>query len=181
VAAPDPLHGTDADPGFLGHRSRGPVRGLAGRIGERERHHALREFGTERRDPGGPGLIAQQAIHARLHEPLLPAPDSGLGHARLTHDLGRAVTIGGQQHDLGTPDLLLRAVAIGNDGEQPFAVLAGQVDTDPGAHALDSHAAPRQRNPQTDSSVRFYPLELRDSERHGACLASLALFGEAPA
>jgi hypothetical protein len=39
------------------------------------------------------------------------------------------VTIGGQQHDLGTPDVLLRAVAIGNDGEQPFAVLAGQVDT----------------------------------------------------
>src|SRR5215468_3393131 len=32
-------------------------------------------------------------------------------------------------------------------------------DADPGAHALDSHAAPRQENPQTDSSVRFYPLE----------------------
>jgi hypothetical protein len=32
------------------------------------------------------------------------------------------------------------------------------VDTDPGAHALDSHAAPRQRNPPTDASVRFYPL-----------------------
>ncbi len=93
------------------------------------------------------GLVAQQAIHAGLHEPLLPAPDGGLSHTRLTHDLGRAIAVRGEQHNPGALDMLLRAVAVADDGEQPLTVAGGDMQADPGAHAPDSHAAPRRGNP----------------------------------
>ena len=118
VRPPDALHRTDADADRLGHRRRGPVRRLARRRPERERHHALGDLRRQRRDARRARLVAQQPVHALLHEALLPAPDGGLGHAGLPHDLGRAAAFGGQQHDPGAPDVLLRAVAVDGDSEQ---------------------------------------------------------------
>ena len=85
VAAPDALHRTDADAARLRHRRCRPVRRLGGRARERQSHDLLDHLTRQRRDARRPGLVAQQAVHAGLHEPLLPAPDGGLGHARLEH------------------------------------------------------------------------------------------------
>ena len=123
------------------------VRGLAWRVRERQLHHAPDDLRAERRNARRAGFVAQQAIHSGLHEPLLPAPDRGLGHARLAHHLGRAVAIGRQQHDPGTPDMLLWAVAVVDDGEQALTVAGSDMQADPGAHAPDSHVAPRRGNP----------------------------------
>src|SRR4051812_46457963 len=55
----------------------------------------------------------------RPHACSVPAtPNGGLGDTGPPHDVGRAVASRGQQHDAGTPDMLLRAVAVGNDGKQ---------------------------------------------------------------
>ena len=60
--------------------------------------------------------------NAGLYEPLLPAPDGGLGHARLAHDLARAVAIGGQQHDPGAPSVLLRSPTTASSRSLSLAV-----------------------------------------------------------
>lgn len=67
---------------------------------------------TTRRNARGPRLVAQQPFKAFLSEALLPAPDAGLGLAGPPHDFDGANTVGAQQHDLGTPDMLLRTVAV---------------------------------------------------------------------
>jgi len=57
------------------------------------------------------------------------------------------MTLGGHQHDPGSPDVFLQAVTIGDDRKQPLAVTLGHGDTDSGSHALDSHVSPRRGNP----------------------------------
>jgi hypothetical protein len=96
VAAPDALHRADADARGLRHRRRRPMLGLPRRVGQRQPHHLLNDRRAERRNARGTGLVPQQPVYAGVHEPLLPAPDRGLGQARLAHDLARAVAIGGQ-------------------------------------------------------------------------------------
>ena len=56
--------------------------------------------------------VAQQTIEVLLGEALLPAPYAVLGLASPAHDLDRAVAIGAQQDDLGTPNMLLWTVAV---------------------------------------------------------------------
>ena len=72
------------------------MRGLARRVaGRGQGDHPLgHDRGAQRRDARGPGLVAQQPVDARRHEPLLPAPDTGLRLAGAPHDLGRAEAIG---------------------------------------------------------------------------------------
>ncbi len=50
----------------------------------------VRALLAQRRDARRTGLVAQQALHPFLHEPLLPAPHAGLGRVRLAHDLAGA-------------------------------------------------------------------------------------------
>jgi hypothetical protein len=129
------------------------LRPLLRRVRDEERAHMFQRAVEASLDP----VLITEA-DARLHEPLLPAPDRGLGHASLAHDLARAAARCGQQHDAGTPDVLLRAFAVGNHRKEPLAVAGCNVEADPGAHAPDSHGAPRRGNPFSDSSVRLYPL-----------------------
>ena len=112
VAAPDALHRADADPGGRCHCRTSPVRGLARRVGQRQRDHAVCHPCPQRRDARRAGLVAQQAVHPRRHEALLPAPDTGLGLTGQPHDLARAVPVGREQHDPRPPHMLLRAVPI---------------------------------------------------------------------
>ena len=90
VRLPDAPHRAGADAGRLRHHVGGPVRRLAGRVRQRQRHHALGHLGPERRDARGPRLVAQQPVEAFLGEALLPAPHAGLGLAGPPHDLDRA-------------------------------------------------------------------------------------------
>jgi hypothetical protein len=49
---------------------------------------------------------------AALHEPFVPAPDHRLGLAGGPHDLGSAMIIRGQKHNLRSPDVLLRELRL---------------------------------------------------------------------
>ena len=44
--------------------------------------HPGRHLGAQRRDARRPGLVPQQPVDPRGHEPLLPAPDRDLARAR---------------------------------------------------------------------------------------------------
>ena len=139
VFAPDALHRTDADADVFGHRARGPMRGLTGCRGLSGGHHAGLDLGSERRNARRAGLIAEQTGHAFGHEALLPAPDGCLARAGAAGEFHRAAALGGQQHDLGPPDMLLRAVAIRHDGAQHQAVGFAEVGCGGFAHPPDSH------------------------------------------
>ena len=151
MGAPDALDRTDADAGGLRHHGGGPVGRLRRRIGQRQRNHALRHLGTERRDARRPGLVAQQTVHALGHEPLLPAPDAGLGLARPPHDLGGPEAVRGRQDDPGTPHVLLRAVPIRDDRFQTGTVPNAYLDGDTFAHPPRLAQGRRRGNPSSGS------------------------------
>jgi hypothetical protein len=140
VRTPDALHIGEADARRLGHGAPCPMRGLAGRLGKREGDDPLSHLGPERGDARRARLVATKAFDALGREALLPTPDGGLALARSPHDGGRAETVGCRQHDRGTPDMLLRAVAVRDDGSKPVTVRGGHFNGNPGAHAPDSHA-----------------------------------------
>ena len=106
-----------------------------------QRHDPLGDRGIELRDARGPRLVAQQPIDAFSGEPLLPAPDAGLGLAGLAHDRVRADALGAQQHDLRPPDVLLRRVAVLDQSAEPIKVGRRDGNGNAGSHAADSHAA----------------------------------------
>ena len=67
-------------------------------------------LGRQRRNTRGPGLVAQQALHALFGKAFLPAPDASPELAGLAHDRVGDHTRGAEQHDTGAPDVLLRRV-----------------------------------------------------------------------
>lgn len=85
VCAPDALHRSDTDPDRLRHRRSGSVRGVRRRLGEVQLDDPFGHLPGLQRDARGPGFVAQQPLHARLGEALLPAPNAGLRRAGLTH------------------------------------------------------------------------------------------------
>ena len=143
VRLPEALPRTDADATPLGHCHRSPVRRLARRRLDRKRHNAFGDFRAEWRNTRRARFVAPQPVHPLLHETLLPAPDGGLGHANLSHDLRRAAAFAGQHHNLRPPGVLLRTVAINRNGDKPLAVGGGDLNNDTCAHAPDSHITPR--------------------------------------
>src|ERR1019366_7955551 len=108
----DTMRRTDADPAGLCHGGGCPMGGLAGRLGQRPGYHTLANRLAERRDARGTGLVSKYPVGARLHEALLPAPDTGLRSAGHAHDLVGASPPRRKQDDLRPPDVLLRAVPI---------------------------------------------------------------------
>ena len=151
VRRPDPLHRAQADTARRRHRAAGPMGRLAGRIAERQRDHPVDHRRRQGRQPGLAGLVAHQAGHAFAHEPLLPAPDAGLGHLGSAHDLRRAAARRRRQDDPRPPDVLLRAVPIRHDPLQPVTVRSAHLDADPFAHAAACHASQPQGNPMIAS------------------------------
>ena len=59
--------------------------------------------------------VAGEPVNARLHEPLLPAPDGRLVLADCADDAVRPDAVRRQQNDPRPPDILLRGVAIPDD------------------------------------------------------------------
>ena len=88
-------------------------------------------------------LVAEQPIEALLDKALPPAPNTGLGLASSPHNLIRADTIGGQQHDLRPPDVFLRRIAVLNQGFEPTTNIGRRNgERFSSAHRADSHDAP---------------------------------------
>src|SRR6185437_6662270 len=112
MRAPDALDGTCADAGCFRHQGSGPVGRLDGRLGLGEHHDTFSNIRSKGRDTRGARLVTQQAAVTFLHEAFLPAPDTGLRFAGLTHDLVGTDAVRAQQHDLGTPDMLMRRFAL---------------------------------------------------------------------
>ena len=114
--APDDV---DLGPRHAGRRRHGPHRPVRATVGrcfllrpaDHLRHLRVREL----RDPRRPRLVAQQTVHAFVDVTLLPAPDRDLAEPGPPHDLGCADPIASEQHNLGTPGVLLRAVTVGDD------------------------------------------------------------------
>src|SRR5665213_1943077 len=147
VRAPDALDGTCADAGCFRHQDRGPVGRLGGRLSLGEHHDTLSDVRSKGRDTRGARLVTQQAVVTLLHEAFLPAPDTGLRFARLAHDLVGADAGRAQQHDLGTPDMLMRRVAISRERSQTATISRLEDDGYSGSHAPDSHRSSPSRIP----------------------------------
>jgi hypothetical protein len=150
MGLPDALHRGQAHARHLGHQPTGPVCRLAGRFPKRQGHdpvgHTLRQARRARR----PGLVAQQAFDARLHEPRLPSPDRRLADAGRAHDRRRAQPVGRPQYNPGAPHVLLQTVAIIDDRLQAPTIGRAQINGDASTHPADSHnATPRGIPPRT--------------------------------
>ena len=141
VRAPDALDGTRADIDDLRHHGGGPVGRLGWRVGLGERCDALGDVRSQWWDPRWPRLVAQETVITFLHEAFLPAPDTGLRFAGPAHDLIGANTVGTEQDDLGSPDMLVRGVAIPREHLQTAAISGLESDGNSGSHAPDSHAS----------------------------------------
>lgn len=137
---PYAAHRACADAGGLRHHVGSPVRGLAGRVGKRQRHDALGHFGTERCNARRPCLVAPRPLEAFLGEALLPAPHASLRLAGLPHDVDGADAVGAQQDDLGAPDVLLSCIAVLDERRQSLAIGWRNDEGNPCAHTPDSHA-----------------------------------------
>jgi hypothetical protein len=117
------------------HQIGRPMGRLGRRVGQRERDHTLGHLWTVPGDPRGARLVSQEAVDALFHEPLLPAPDAGLRRAGLAHDLIGPDTVGAQKHNVCSPNVLLRGVAVPGDRFKPTAIWSRDLNGNPGAHA----------------------------------------------
>jgi len=81
--------------------------------------HALRR---NRRLAGRTGLVAQQADDALVHEPLLPALDTGPGLVGLGHDRRGTQALDARKNNTRPPDALLRALGVRDDRAQSLTV-----------------------------------------------------------
>ncbi len=158
MGAPDAADRARADAASLGHHRAGPMGGFARRVLLGQRHDTLGHLRPKRRDARRPRLVAQQTLDTVRHEPFLPAPDTGLGLSRPTHDLVRAKTLSSQNDDLGSPSMFLRRVTVLHNRPQLLALRRLHRDRYSRSHPPNSHARPYLGIPIPDSNVRCHPL-----------------------
>jgi hypothetical protein len=115
VRAPDALYRGNADLRQFGHRRGRPMGCLARRVGLGQCDDTLADRRGQWRNARWARLVVQQARDTLLHEPLLPAPQTGLALAGAPHDLVGAEALRGQHHDLRSPRVFLRTVPIRYD------------------------------------------------------------------
>ena len=147
VRLPDALHARPADAHGLRHRPHAPVRRARRRLARGLGEHLLTHALGQRRRAGRPRLVAQKPVDTLVHEALLPPPDAGLRFAGLAHDRHGPEPIGRGEDDLGAPHDLGRCVAIGRDGEKPFAVSPAHIEGYVFSHQESMTDLPDQRNP----------------------------------
>jgi hypothetical protein len=92
-----------------------------------------------RRRPVSVKLSTRAAISGPSGGIREPAPDDGFGLSGSPHDLDGAVVVGSQKDDFRPPDMLLRAVTIGDDRLQLSAVSPAQFNPGSFVHSPDSH------------------------------------------
>ena len=139
MGTPDAPNRAFADPDRRGHHCRRPMGRFDWRIGQRQSDHPLGHLGAQGRNARRPRLVAEKAIHALFHKPLLPAPDTGLGLAGPTHNCRCADTVGAQQNDCRPPHMFLGGIAIPDLPFETKPVRATHCEGYSAAHAPDSH------------------------------------------
>ena len=141
VRTPNALDGTRTDIDDLRHHGGSPMGRLRWRVGLGERHDALDDVRSQPRDARWPRFVPQETVITFLHEAFLPAPDTSLRLAGPAHDLIGTNTVGAEQNDLGSPDMLVRGVAIPRERLQSATISGLESDGNSGSHAPDSHAS----------------------------------------
>jgi len=139
MSTPYPLYRADADPGCLRHRRTGPMTGRRRRACQRQGDHTFSHLRAQRRNARRSRLVPPKAGGSFLSKTFLPAPDHRLGLAGGLHNLSRATTIGRQKDDPCPPNVLLRAIAIGDHGSKLATVGSVQLDIRSLVHTPDSH------------------------------------------
>ena len=139
VRLPDRPHGRRRQPHRLTHGPDRPVRRLmwGWLLGQADhlRNFLVRCSG----DAGWSGLFSQQAIDARMHEPLLPAPDAGFGLACGRHDSVCPKAISAEKNYAAAPDMLLGRRRVKDDRLKPRAIFGGDGEGYSCAHHIESH------------------------------------------
>jgi acyl-CoA synthetase (AMP-forming)/AMP-acid ligase II len=143
-----PLYRADANPGRLRHRRTGPVTGRRRWPSQRQGDHTFSNLRAQRWNARSPCLVPPKASGSFVVETFLPAPDHRLGLAGGLHDLSRAATIGRQKDDLCPPNVLLRAIAVGDHGLKLATVGSAQLDVRSLVHPPDSHTRVLQGIPR---------------------------------
>ena len=80
-------------------------------------------------------LVAQQAVHPFLGEPLLPAPHRRATGAGLPGYVEDRALFRRHQDDVGPLDMLLRTVAVGDNRGQARAVVGAEMNANGLGHA----------------------------------------------
>ena len=119
------------------HRSR-PMGRLDGRVGQRQRRHALGHFRAQGRNARRARFVTEKTINAFFHEPFLPAPDAGLRLARPAHDLVGSDAVGTQEDDGRPPHMFLGGTAIPDHSFKTKALGGTDCEGNSSAHAPDS-------------------------------------------
>ena len=148
---PDTLDRRGADADGLGHQAQRPMGRFPRWIGGGEINHTLDDGSRSGCLARPAGLIAQEPGKPLSHEAFLPAPDHRLGQPRAADDFGGSTAIPSRQDDLGAGDMLLRAVAITDDGLQSAAILRSYVDDDPCSHAASMNCFAHSGNPLNEA------------------------------
>ena len=134
VADEDLVHGRRREADLLRQSAHRPVRLPLRRGAPRQLHHLadlrLGRPGLARRAR----LVAQKAVHALPHEPLLPAPDRRLRRAGLGHDRHRPQTVVRQKDDPRPARVLHLAVAVSRDRLEPPALLVRNIEVHSRTH-----------------------------------------------
>jgi hypothetical protein len=112
---------------------------FTGRFPQSSGNDARYDLTVQRRNAPWTGLVAQQAVHAFLHEPLLPTPHAGLRHTGLAHDFVRADAVCRKKHDTRPPNVLLRTIPVYRNRLKTRAIRGAQFNEYPCAHSPDSH------------------------------------------
>ena len=123
VRRPDPLHRAQRNAHGLCQHPSGPVGRLAQRLRAGECYDLGRQRVAEWRLAGLAGLVAQQAIDTGFGVASLPAPDRRAADASFASDRSHVETVGREQHDPRSSDMLLRTITIGDDRCQALAIL----------------------------------------------------------
>ena len=139
MSTPDPLHRADADPDRLRHRRAAPVAGCRRRAGQCQGDHTFSHLGAQRRNARPPCLVPPKPRDSFVAKAFLPAPDHRLRFAGGLHDLGGAATIRRQKHNLCPPNVLLRAITVGDYGLKAATLRPAQMNVRSLVHPPDSH------------------------------------------
>ena len=100
VRLPDALHRAQADADRLGHRPSGPMRGVSGRLGARQRQHLRHGLCRQGRLAGLACLVPQKAIHPLLGIAPLPTPHRRTADAASARDVENGSLLGGMKNNL---------------------------------------------------------------------------------
>jgi hypothetical protein len=141
MSPPDALDRTDAHAGRPRHCCARPVSGLARPPFHRQGDDALGDRGSEFGDARASRFVAQKTIEPFSREALLPVPDTSFGLAGVAHDHVRAQTIGTQQNDPRSPNVLLSRVAVPHESPKPVQIVRSDRKRNAASHVADSHTA----------------------------------------